>query len=459
MDVAKSTSGDSNKQMNETKPSLYQVIWRWHFYAGVIVAPFLIILAVTGGIYLFKPQIEQTLYQQYYEVTPTGDRLSPDEQLEMVHEQYPDSVITAYRPGESSTRSSEVTLSTVNGPLTVFLDPYTGEQLGTLYSEDRIMNKIEEMHGELMAGTIGDRIVELAACWALVLIITGLYLWFPQKKKSFAGVLYPRWKKGKRAFRRDLHAVPAFWIGAGMFFLIITGLPWSGFWGQNFQSIATQSGVGYPPSVWVGSAPTSTVKTEDIADVPWAAEKLEVPTSNVQGFLPLAVEEVVTIANRVGMHPTYTIYLPREQDSVYTVSAYPPRAQDEATIHIDQYTGAVLADYRYDHYGSLAKAVALGITIHKGTQFGWMNQWISLLVCIGMIGVALSGYYLWWKRKPKQGLGAPKAPSVKKMKRFLFLLIVLGIIFPLVGLSLVVIWLLDRFVIRQIPAVKHFFNA
>lgn len=131
MDVAKSTSGDSNKQMNE-KPSLYQVIWRWHFYAGVIVAPFLIILAVTGGIYLFKPQIEQTLYQQYNEVTPTGDRLSPDEQLEMVHEQYPDSVITAYRPGESSTRSSEVTLSTVNGPLTVFLDPYTGEQLGTL---------------------------------------------------------------------------------------------------------------------------------------------------------------------------------------------------------------------------------------------------------------------------------------------------------------------------------------
>ena len=37
-------------------------------------------------------------------------------------------------------------------------------------------------------------------------------------------------------------------------------------------------------------------------------------------------------------------------------------------MHIDQYSGAVLADYRYDHYGVVGKAVALGITLHKGTH-------------------------------------------------------------------------------------------
>ncbi|WP_458354438.1 PepSY-associated TM helix domain-containing protein [Peribacillus frigoritolerans] len=446
-------------ETKQPNTSLYRTVWRWHFYAGIIFAPLLIILAVTGSIYLFKPQIEQVLYQDYQEVTPLGDRLPASQQIENVKELYPDAVVTKYHPGENASRSSEVSITSNNESLTIFMDPYTGKSIGELNDEDRIMDKIEEIHGELMAGTLGDRIVELAACWAVVLIVTGLYLWYPQKKQSLSGVLFPRLNKGKHIFRRDLHAVPAFWITAGMLFLIMTGLPWSGFWGNNFQLLATNSGSGYPPSIWTGSAPTSSIKTKDIADVPWAAENLDVPLSDIQGFLPLSLDDVVTIANREGMHPSYSITIPQETDGVYTLSAFPPKAQDEATIHIDQYSGAVLADYRYDHYGLIGKIVAWGITLHKGTQFGLINQMISLLICLGIILVAFSGFYLWWKRKPKNGLGAPKAPQIKNMKLFLFLLIGLGILFPLVGLSLIVVWLIDCFIIKRISAVKNFLNA
>ncbi|MFA1712337.1 PepSY-associated TM helix domain-containing protein [Peribacillus frigoritolerans] len=446
-------------ETKQPNTSLYRTVWRWHFYAGIIFAPLLIILAVTGSIYLFKPQIEQVLYQDYQEVTPLGDRLPASQQIENVKELYPDAVVTKYHPGENASRSSEVSITSNNESLTIFMDPYTGESIGELNDEDRIMDKIEEIHGELMAGTLGDRIVELAACWAVVLIVSGLYLWYPKKKQSLSGVLFPRLNKGKHIFRRDLHAVPAFWITAGMLFLIMTGLPWSGFWGNNFQLLATNSGSGYPPSIWTGSAPTSSIKTKDIADVPWAAENLDVPLSDIQGFLPLSIDDVVTIANREGMHPSYSINIPQETDGVYTLSAFPPKAQDEATIHIDQYSGAVLADYRYDHYGLIGKIVACGITLHKGTQFGLINQMISLLICLGIMLVAFSGFYLWWKRKPKNGLGAPKAPQIKNMKLFLFLLIGLGILFPLVGLSLIVVWLIDWFIIKRISAVKNFLNA
>lgn len=442
-----------------TKATLYKTVWRWHFYAGVIFAPFLIILAVTGSIYLFKPQIEQVLYQDYYEVNPQGDKIPASQQIEEVKKLYPDAQVTKYRPGENATRSSEVSITSNNESLTVFIDPYTGKSLGELNNADRIMDKIEEFHGELMAGTLGDRIVELAACWAIVLIVTGLFLWYPRKKQSLSGVLFPRLKKGKKILRRDLHAVPAFWITAGMFFLIMTGLPWSGFWGSNFQSLATNSGAGYPPSIWSGSAPTSTIKTKDIADVPWAAENLDVPKSEIQGFIPLSIDDVVAIANREGIHPSYTVNIPNEKEGVYTLSAFPPKAQGEATIHIDQYSGAVLADYRYDNYGLIGKTVAWGITLHKGTQFGLVNQFISLLICLGIIFVAVSGFYLWLKRKPKKEMGAPKAPSIKKMKLFLILLIGLGILFPLVGLSLIVVRLIDWLIIQRISVVKKFMNA
>jgi uncharacterized iron-regulated membrane protein len=446
-------------ETKQPNTSLYRTVWRWHFYAGIIFAPLLIILAVTGSIYLFKPQIEQLLYQDYQVVTPLGDRLPASQQIENVKELYPDAVVTKYHPGENASRSSEVSITSNKESLTIFMDPYTGKSIGELNDEDRIMDKIEEIHGELMAGTLGDRIVELAACWAVVLIVSGIYLWYPKKKQSLSGVLFPRLNKGKHIFRRDLHAVPAFWITAGMLFLIMTGLPWSGFWGNNFQLLATNSGSGYPPSIWTGSAPTSSIKTKDIADVPWAAENLDVPLSDIQGFIPLSIDDVVTIATREGMHPSYSINIPQETDGVYTLSAFPPKAQDEATIHIDQYSGAVLADYRYDHYGLIGKIVAWGITLHKGTQFGLINQIISLLICLGIILVVCSGFYLWWKRKPKKSLGAPKAPQIKNMKLFLFLLIGLGILFPLVGLSLIVVWLIDWLIIKKISAVKNFLNA
>ncbi|MGX1801745.1 PepSY domain-containing protein, partial [Brevundimonas naejangsanensis] len=32
----------------------YRAVWRWHFYAGVLVMPFLMLLTLTGGLYLFK---------------------------------------------------------------------------------------------------------------------------------------------------------------------------------------------------------------------------------------------------------------------------------------------------------------------------------------------------------------------------------------------------------------------
>ena len=446
-------------ETKQPNTSLYRTVWRWHFYAGIIFAPLLIILAVTGSIYLFKPQIEQFLYQDYQVVTPLGDRLPASQQIENVKELYPDAVVTKYHPGENASRSSEVSITSNKESLTIFMDPYTGKSIGELNDEDRIMDKIEEIHGELMAGTLGDRIVELAACWAVVLIVSGLYLWYPKKKQSLSGVLLPRLNKGKHIFRRDIHAVPAFWITAGMLFLIMTGLPWSGFWGNNFQLLATNTGSGYPPSICTESAPTSSIKTKDIADVPWAAENLDVPLSDIQGFIPLSIDDVVTIATREGMHPSYSINIPQETDGVYTLSAFPPKAQDEATIHIDQYSGAVLADYRYDHYGLIGKIVAWGITLHKGTQFGLINQIISLLICLGIMLVACSGFYLWWKRKPKKSLGAPKAPQIKNMKLFLFLLIGLGILFPLVGLSLIVVWLIDWLIIKKISAVKNFLNA
>ncbi|WP_307891747.1 PepSY-associated TM helix domain-containing protein [Bacillus swezeyi] len=451
------SSADAGKRFN---PTIYQTLWRWHFYAGLIIAPFLVLLAVTGGIYLFKPQIEELIYHDYYHVKPQKEKLSPEQQTAVAATSYPDGKVVRYRPGEHASRSSEVGIAAGDSTYTVYVNPYSGKVMGKLDDNEKFMNQLEALHGELMAGVIGDRIVELAACWSIILIITGIYLWWPRKSGKLRGILLSRLSKGKKILWRDLHAVPAFWLSAGMFFLIITGLPWSGLWGNTVQHLATNSGIGYPPSIWIGEKPVSDVTAKEVADVPWAAEHMAVPESRRQKDMKISIDDAVRIAEERNVHPGYNVFFPQDAKGVYSLSVFSPRAQDEATVHIDQYTGGVLADYRFQDYGALGKIIAMGITLHKGSQFGFINQLIGLAICIGIVGVSVSGFILWRKRKPKSGLGAPPAPKNKKSMKYLAgSMLFFGLFFPLVGLSLIVVWLLEHFVIRRVSALKSFFSA
>src|SRR3546814_12234455 len=58
--------------------------------------------------------------------------------------------------------------------------------------EQRPLRLVFHLHGELLAGPLGSFLVEAAACWALVMLLTGLYLWWPRGRRGLAGVLYPR---------------------------------------------------------------------------------------------------------------------------------------------------------------------------------------------------------------------------------------------------------------------------
>lgn len=441
--------------------NLYKIIWRWHFYAGILIAPFLLLLAITGSIYLFSPQIEKNLYKAYEEVVVGDEKLNAEQQLAKITEKFPKSTVSTYTPGSEANASSQFNITEGEKNYTVYLNPYTGDVIKKLNDADRVMDFVRQLHGKLLAGKTGGYIVELVACWTLVLIASGVYLWLPRNKnKKLGGTLYVRLNKGKGVRRRDFHAVPAIYLTLGLTFLVATGLPWSVFWGSNFQNIVTNIGQGYPPGILSGEAPDGLTKTKDLADVPWAAEGLTAPKSTqIQDYEQVSLNTIVENAQLRQMPAGYSISLPQTADGIYIASAFPAKAQDEATMHMDQYSGAILTDYRYADYGFIGKTIALGVTIHKGTQFGLVNQLIGLVVCLGIIFVILTGLYLWWKRKPKNRLGAPKAPATYESKGFLMFLIIMGIIFPLVGLSLIVIFLLDYVIIQRLPKVKVFFHA
>ena len=70
--------------MTQPKVSFYNLAWRWHFYAGLLVAPFMVMLALTGIIYLFKPQLDPLMYGELLNVPAGHHSLSADELLKRV---------------------------------------------------------------------------------------------------------------------------------------------------------------------------------------------------------------------------------------------------------------------------------------------------------------------------------------------------------------------------------------
>jgi uncharacterized iron-regulated membrane protein len=95
---------------------------------------------------------------------------------------------------------------------------------------------VRTIHSELLAGRTGSILIELAASWAIIMLITGLYLWWPRESSRPAGVLYPRCA-GRRVFWRDLHAVTGIWVSRFAMFLLITALPWTTVWGAGLQQV------------------------------------------------------------------------------------------------------------------------------------------------------------------------------------------------------------------------------
>ena len=450
----------------------YRILWRWHFYAGLFVMPFLMVLAVTGAIYVFKPQIENFLYGDMLHVAASSQpRLAYGKLLGIAAAALPaEAAPTSLSVSADPSRSTEAVFRLPSGDSTsVYLDPYSGRLLGTLSVEHRLMKQVRQIHRDLLLGRWGGWLMELAACWTLVMLGTGIALWWPRKRFAVWGTLLPRLGLRGRAVWRELHLVAGIWVAIGALFFILSGLPWSSFWGKNFQALVTWAGSSQPKAAAkappahehdmsaMAGMPAMKMQELPLANVPWAVGATTVPLSHGLPQQALSVDQAVAIAAHNGM-TTYQLALPAKSSGVFTAS-YAPGAGEflrsdldrQRTLHIDQYSGKIVKDLRFSDYNPVSKLVTLGVALHMGEYFGLANQLLCAAISLALLGMALSGFVMWWLRRPQHSVGAPKRvmqppPSIRRWKGYLALL---GILFPLMGASMLAVWLGDTLFFRK----------
>ena len=228
----------------------YQAVWRWHFYAGLFCIPFVLWLACTGSIYLFKPQVEAALDQPYANLAASGQRIAPSAEVRAALAAEPGSVLHAYQLPRTPGAAAQVLVGRGAGETRVWVDPRTARVLKAVPEDSRFMKVVFRLHGELLMGDKGSILVELAASWAIVMIVTGLFLWWPRQAQGLGGILYPRLTLGSRIFWRDLHAVTAVWVSATTILLLASGLPWAKSWGAYLKEIRHLSGQAVVRQDW-----------------------------------------------------------------------------------------------------------------------------------------------------------------------------------------------------------------
>ncbi|TWC40090.1 putative iron-regulated membrane protein [Pseudomonas sp. SJZ079] len=458
--------------MKQSTPSFYNLAWRWHFYAGLLVIPFLILLSLTGMVYLFKPQLDQLMYADLLQVPVAEQRLSADQQLAVVQRAYPQANVQQYLPSLQADRSAQFVVDNAGQALNLFVDPYRGTLLGSQDAQNNLQAIARALHGELMIGTLGDRLIELAAGWGIVLLVSGLYLWWPRGSGG-AGVLWPRLDNRGRLFWRDLHAVSGFWGSLLLLFMLLTGMTWTGYWGAQFAGAWNH----FPAAMW-DAVPTSdqqarSLNTSTRQTVAWAVETTPLPLSDphaahngsataqsISAAPQIGLQQVVDTASARGVQPGFSITLPKGAEGVYSIALFADDPRHDATLHLDQYSGAVLADVRWQDYGLVAKTVEGGVMLHEGKLFGLPNQLLMLAVCLLVLLSAISGLVMWWQRRPQGRFGVPPLRhDLPRWKTAIVVMLLLGAAFPLVGASLLLIWVLDWLLLSRLGALRRLANG
>lgn len=438
-----------------------RTVWRWHFYAGLFCAPFVLWLSATGIIYLFKPQLEAWMDRPYEALLDGGETpASPADHVTAALAAVPGSSLNYYELPRANGGAARVVVGRGADEFRVYVHPVSKEALYTVKERERPLARVFYLHGELLSGDKGSMLIELAGCWTIVLVLTGLILWWPRQSAGFAGVLYPRLHLTGRPFWRDVHAVTGVWVSCFIVVLLLTGLPWAKSWGSYFRQVRSFASGANVPVFWpTGSSSEQSATTahshHDVEAAPSRfGRRNTAPPPPPDAYA--AIDTILPAALRLSLAYPVQIVPPVRKGGAWFVRSDSQNRLLQDAYTLDPNDGRVLLRQGFSDRPWIDRAVSLGISWHEGQLFGVLNQIVGLFTALGAATLSVSGVAMWWRRRPSGMLGAPVWLQPPNFAPALILFIVaLALVFPMLGVSMVLLAIAERVVLRRVPSIRH----
>lgn len=380
------------------KKTFKKIASQLHLWLGVSSGLVVFIVALTGSILVFEEELEPVIYPQFHVVEAPKDQspLPLDKLRSTVASAYPQQRIARIEIEPHPGRT--IIFGLVKGKkekdvFSVAVNPYNAQITDTRRENDSFFHIVLQLHRYLCMGDTGKAITGVATILFIVIMITGLVLWWPNRKQTKQRFTI-KWNAKFKRLNWDLHAVFGFYVLPFTFLIALTGLVWSYKWVNSMIFLTFD---GKPQQKREVPANIGTVNALSIGD-----NALTNGTNRAVGTLA----KIVTETHRLLPHPgRIQLTLPESDSLSITVSKVNENASISNVVdflYFDQTDGKLISKRLYDDETTGMKVRRLVFPIHTGSIWGWPTKVLALIVALITATLPVTGVIIWIGRKFKK---------------------------------------------------------
>ena len=365
-----------------------KIIGKLHLWLGLGSGLVVILLGITGCILAFEIEI-RSMTEPFRKVAIEDKAYLPPTFLKQVAEKQLVSkqAIGVDYPGKGKAAIASYYNETHYE--LVFMNPYSGEILKHKNMNNDFFRFILNGHFYLwLPKEIGQPIAASATLIFLVMMITGIILWWPKNKAARKQRFSVKWSAKWRRKNYDLHNVLGFYISWVAIFLAITGLVF------GFEWVARSV-------YWVSSGGDTMVEhTHPVSDT-----TQKTPALNMADGLWQQFRKTTDVNEGLGIYFASTKTDPLE----VVINHRPGTYYKSDFYHYDQYTGKELPATG-SYAGKFAdariadKIIRMNYDMHVGAVLGLPGKLLAFFASLIAASLPVTGFVIWWGRKKKRKL-------------------------------------------------------
>lgn len=369
-----------------------------HLLLGLFSGIVVFIVSITGCIYAFEHEIQELIQPYRFVKEVKGKVLPPSEIKEIAFNATNGKMVQ--RVYYETPQNASMTLHYADDApyfYITFIDQYTGEVLKIKNLRTDFFTVILYLHISLLLPN-GELIVGISTLIFLILLISGIVLWWPKntKKNALKQKFKIKWNARWRRQNYDLHSVLGFYATWILIFTVVTGLVWSFTWFEK----------GY---YFLLSGGEHLNEQRDLTST--TAYDFDSLYTNVDKAWLKVLSDDSSILGSV-------IYLPQKKEDIIKIYTSPEhgvygkldwRYFDQHTLEeftVKGYRG------RYKDATVSEKILKLNYDIHTGGIFGIAGKFIMFFASLISASLPITGFMLWRGRKKKKKV----KPLKKEMK-------------------------------------------
>ncbi len=374
---------------SKKKPFRFRTIIFWlHLVAGLIAAPVIFIMSITGVLLTYEKQMTRWADARQYEITvPAGSPALPIADLIAAASESEKDAPTAitFRAGE--TAPAEVSFGREK---TVFLDPYSGKVLGNGSPGVRkFFDDVTQWHRWLATSddnrAVGKLVTGVSNLAFLVLVVSGIYLWFPRRWAAsvLRNITWFRRNSNARARYFNWHNTFGFWCAVPLFFVVISATVISFPWASNlvYRAVGEEPP---PPKSRSGGRGTGEGKKDESTPV----------VANLQPVFEKAQAQA-------GSWNSITINIPSSEKAPVSVNldaGTGGQPQKRSSLEFNQADAELVKveDFATQSTGRRVRSIMR--FMHTGEVGGIIGQTIAGVASLGACFLVWTGVYLSWRR-------------------------------------------------------------